>query len=386
MKFGKLFVMGMFGVCTAFTLTGCGDVKLAEYKGIEATKVICQVGDDEVEAAIEDLMYEYVTYDEIKDRAAKKGDYANITYVTTIDGEEDEDYSGEEEDILIGEGYVFPELEDAVIGMKIDDKKKVSVKLTDDYVDEDYVGKTASVEVTLNSISVENEPEYTDEFVKENLGYDSKSEYEEQLKKDLLEEKEEEFKSETVAEILQKVVDNSTFKGYPQKLYEQCEEDYNANNEYTAAMYQMELADYEEMLGLDEETKKEEIEAIVHEQQVIEAIAKKEKLTVSDNDIQTFAEESYEEYECESADEFLEEYGKDDVRDYLLYINVTDFLYDNASFTEITEEEYYQRMQEEYENDELDGDGEELDDGDAFEGSDAIIIDDSDGDSADDEE
>ena len=378
MKLRKYLSLGVLGVFTTMILSGCGEVELAEYKGIEATKVICEISDDEVDAAVEEMMYDYITYDDVTDRAAIVGDNATITYTTTIDGEEDEDYSGEEEEIVIGEGYVFTDLENAIVGMKPGEKKKVSVKLTEEYVDEELVGKTASVDVTLNSLSVENMPEYTDEFVKENLGYDSISEYEEQLKKDLLAQKEDEFKSDAVMDLLQNVVDNSTFKSYSQQLYKQCEEDYNANNEYMAAMYQMELADYEEMMGIDEDTKKEEIEAMIHEQQVINEIVKKEKLTVSDDDIQTFADENYEDYECKSAAEFIDEYGKEDISDYLLYMKVTDFLYDNAKLIEMTEEEYYSKMQEEYESEGEDEDDEELESDDMYEDSDAVIIDDSD--------
>lgn len=378
MRLGKYLAVGILGLGSAFLLTGCGDVKLAEYKGIEATKVICEIGDDEVEAAVEELMYDYVTYDDVTDRGAIEGDSATITYTTTLDGAEREEYSGQDEEIVIGEGYVFEDLEKAIIGMKTGEKKSVSVKVDENLAEDEDIGKTANVDVILNNLSVENTPEYTDEFVKENLGYNSKSEYEEQLKKDLLAKKEDEFKSEAAMDLLQNVVDNSTFKHYSQQLYKQCEEDYDANNEYMAAMYQMELADYEEMMGIDEDSKKEEIEAMIHEQQVIDAIAKKEKLKVSEDDIQTFADENYEDYECESAAEFIDEYGKEDISDYLLYIKVTDFLYDNAKLTEMTEEEYYARMQEEYESEEYDEEGEELELDDAFEDSDAIMIDDSD--------
>ena len=378
MRLGKYLTVGILGLTCAFLMTGCGDVELAQYKGIEATKVICEVSDDEVEAAVEETMYDYVTYDDVTDRGAIEGDNATITYTTTLDGAESEEYSGEDEEIVIGEGYVFEDLEKALIGMKTGEKKSVSVKVDENLAEEEDIGKTANVDVILNSISVENTPEYTDEFVKENLGYNSKSEYEEQLKKNLLAQKEDEFKSEAVIDILQNVVDNSTFKHYSQELYKQCEEDYNANNEYMAAMYQMDLADYEEMMGIDEDTKKEDIEAMIHEQQVIDEIAKREKLKVSDDDIQKFADENYEDYECKSSAEFINEYGKEDIRDYLLYMKVTDFLYDNAKLTEITEEEYYARMQEEYESEGYDEDGEELELDDVFEDSDAIIIDDSD--------
>lgn len=339
-------------------LTGCGAyknsyllnvtysdyVKLGEYKGVEATKVTFDVSQEEIDNAVEEVMYDYVSYNDITDRAAQEGDNANITYVAKIDGKEDEDYSGENEDVVIGEEYIYPEVEQALIGMKTGDKKDVSVEATDDYFDEDVVGKKVVVEVTLNDLTEEVYPDYNDDFVKDNTDYSNVKEYEESLKKNITEEKEEEFKQTAVEEILETVVANSEFNGYPQELYDSCAEEYDANNEYMASMYQMELSEYEEMLGLDEESKKEEIVAAVNQELVIGAIAQAEQLSVTVNDVKSFAKEHYEEYESESADKFIDEYGEEEIGEYLTYEKVADFLYDNAKFNEITEDEYYEQQ------------------------------------------
>jgi len=244
--------------------------------------------------------------------------------------------------------------------MKTGDKKTVTTKLTEDYVDEDMVGKTAEIEVTLNEISVENTPEYNDAFVKENLEYDTVSEYEAALKEQLLEEKEEEYKYETVSGIMQTIIDNSTFNGYDKKMYSDCEEEYNSGNEQMAAMYGMELADYEELVGIDEDTKKEDILSMVHEHQVIEAIADAEGINVADNDVNEFVDGIYADYEYDSADDFINDYGMDYLTYYLKSEKVYDFLYDNANLTEITEEEYNKQLEAEEGYEEETDDGEEI--------------------------
>ena len=404
------------GACLAMSITGCGgnNVKLGEYKGIEGEKVVCEVSDEEVTEAVEEMMYDYVTYDTVTDRAAIEGDYVNVDYVITkldgkpydpdeYDSEEeneeaddskeendeeaeeetaeeeeaddvggDDPYSGYGEDIVIGEEYIYPEVEQALIGMKTGDKKTVSAKLTDDYVDEDMVGKTAEIEVTLNEISVENKPDYNDAFVKENLEYDTVAEYEAALKEQLLSDKEEEYKYETVSGIMQKIIDNSTFNGYDKKTYADCEEEYNSSNEQMAAMYGMELADYEELVGLDEETKKEDILSMVHERQVVEAIAKAENISVSDKDVNEFAEDNYKDYEYDSAEDFVKDYGMDYLKYYLLSEKVYDYIFDNSKLTEITEEEYNKKLEAEDGYDEETDDGEDIgvDLEDADEGSD----------------
>ena len=140
----KRYAVGFMSILLVSLLTGCGSgknyVTLGEYKGIEASRVVYDVSDDEIAAAVEEAMYDYVTYDEVTDRAAKDGDNVNVDYVlVTLDGkpyvaepddedadaeddgqdaddsdeeyEDEEDYdedpySGYDEDIVIGEEYV----------------------------------------------------------------------------------------------------------------------------------------------------------------------------------------------------------------------------------------------------------------------------------------
>ncbi|MBR1597598.1 MAG: FKBP-type peptidyl-prolyl cis-trans isomerase [Lachnospiraceae bacterium] len=358
-----------FAFMAAFA-TGCGKdyVKLGEYKGIEAERVVCEITDEELAEAVDGMIDDYVTYDEVTGRAAKEGDSVNVDYVIAkLDGEayepEDDDYySGYGEDVVIGEEYIYPEVEKALIGMNKGDKKTVTAKLTDDFVDDDMAGKTAEIEVTLNEISVENRPDYNDAFVKENLDYETTAEYEADLKEQLLKEKEEEYKYETVSQIMQTIIDNSKFNGYDKEMYADCEEEYNSGNEQMAAMYGMELSDYEELAGIDEDTRKEDILSMVHEHQVIEAIAQAEGITVADTEVNEFVEGIYEDYQYESADDFIEDYGMEYLKYYLLSDKVYDFLYDNAKLTDITEEEYNERLEAEYEDYEEDeeADGEEI--------------------------
>lgn len=355
----KKLTLLIAGVVMAMGLTGCGHVKLCEYTGVEATKVVYDVTDEEVQEEIDYVMYDYVTYDPITNRGVKEGDYANVTYTATIDGEANEDYSMEAEDILVGEGWSYPELEEALIGMKTGDTTTVKLTLTEEFAEEAMVGKELVLDVTLNEITVENIPEYNLEFVKENFEFDSLEAYEASVKEGLLTTKEDDYKYATVEEIFQYIIEHSEFNGYPEDLYKQCEEMYNSQNEFYASMYGLSVEEYLEMLGVDEETKKEEIIANVNYELVIQEIAKKEKIEASDEEVDAYIESIYAEYGYETVEEFLEDYTKDQVRSELIYIEVSDFLYNNAKLTEISEEEYLAEQEALYGEDEEYSDEEE---------------------------
>lgn len=378
----KTQALGLTAVLMAALLSGCGNtsseylldvkyskyVKLCDYKGVEATKVKFDITETDVQEQIEQNLYDYVTYDEVTDRGIETGDYANIDYVATMDSKEAEGYSGEGEDILVGEGYIYPEVEEALVGMKAGEDKTVEVTLTDEYAEEGDVGKKLSVKVTLNEISIENLPEYNEEFVQENTDFKTMEEYEESVKKQLQESKEEEYKYVAAEEIMAYLVDNSEFDGYPQELYDECKENYDSGNEYYASMYGMELEDYLDTFGLDEETQKQDIENNVHYEIVVGTIAQAEGIDCTEKEIKDFIKDVYADYGYESEEAFSADYSDDEIGYELIYEKVIDFLYENAKFNEISEEEYLQEQEADmnFEEEEvLDGDAEqELPEGD----------------------
>lgn len=395
----KTQALGLTAVLMAALLSGCGNtsseylldvkyskyVKLCNYKGVEATKVKFDITEADVQEQIEQNLYDYVTYDVVADRGIETGDYANIDYVATMDNEEAEGYSGEGEDILVGEGYIYPEVEEALVGMKTGEDKTVGVTLTDEYAEEEDVGKKLSVKVTLNEISVENLPEYNEEFVQENTDFNTTEEYEESVKKEMQESKEEEYKYVAAEEIMAYLVDNSEFDGYPQELYDECKENYDSSNEYYASMYGMELEDYLDTFGLDEETQKQDIEDNVQYEIVVGAIAQAEGIDCTEKEITDFIKDVYADYGYESEDAFSADYSNDEIGYELIYEKVIDFLCENAEFNEISEEEYLQEQEADmyFEGDEVLDEDAKADEGQELPEEDMQLEDGSDGDTLD---
>jgi trigger factor len=371
----KRLAIGLAGVMMISVLTGCGKsqylldvdysdyVTLCEYKGVEADKVVFEVSDDEIQEEIDSEMYDYATYDDVTDRGVESGDYVVIDYDAKLDGEESEDYSGEDEEIVVGEEYFYPEVEEALIGLEPGDSISVEFELTEDFaMDEDDEGKTLSMDVTVSSISEENLPELNDEFVQENMDYDSVEAYTESVKEYLTESKEEEYKSNAVSQIMDYLMDNSTFNGYPQELYDECEEYYDYQNESYASMYGMEVDDFLDLMGIDDETKKQDVEDNVNYELIIGAIAQAEGIDCTESEIEKYVSENYADFGYDSEDDFYEDYTKDDVGYQLIYEKVTDFLYENASLVEIDEATYLEQEEDDWDYDEDEDDVEDEDD------------------------
>ena len=75
---------------------------------------------------------------------------------------------------------------------------------------------------------------------------------------------------------------------------------------------------------------------------VVCVIADKEKLTVTDDELNSYIDDNWELYEYDSRDAFVEDNGEDTLRYTLLYDKVLDFLGENNTFNDIDADDYYE--------------------------------------------
>lgn len=320
-------------------------VTLGEYKNLSILYPVPVVSDDDVEMSIEEFLDENTEYNEISDRPAQDGDYINIDFTGTIDGEEFEGGTAQDYEFTLGQEEFIEEFEANVIGKNTGETFTFKMVFPDEY-DEDLSGKTAEFTATLNSINEVVVPEYNDEFVKKATDYDTIAEYEEALREELMVSAQEESASVAGDDVLEKAVENATFNGYPQSLYDAC---YNETVEQYQSYADMFGVEYEEFMTdfMEEGDVESETLSWVNEILVSQAIAEQEGFEVTDEDYQAEAEALAVEYEYESVDDFISDYGELSVRVMIVRDKAIAFLYENAQIEEVSEDEYYGEDEEE---------------------------------------
>lgn len=320
-------------------------VALGEYKNLSILYPVPVVSDDDVEMSIEEFLDENTEYNEISDRPAQDGDYINIDFTGTIDGEEFEGGTAQDYEFTLGQEEFIEEFEANVIGKNTGETFTFKMVFPDEY-DEDLSGKTAEFTATLNSINEVVVPEYNDEFVKKATDYDTTAEYEEALREELMVSAQEESASVAGDDVLEKAVENATFNGYPQSLYDAC---YNETVEQYQSYADMFGVEYEEFMTdfMEEGDVESETLSWVNEILVSQAIAEQEGFEVTDEDYQAEAEALAVEYEYESVDDFISDYGELSVRVMIVRDKAIAFLYENAQIKEVSEDEYYGEDEEE---------------------------------------
>ncbi len=315
-------------------------VKLGEYKNLKVQYPIPEVVEEDVEYSIEELKEENTEYKEIKDRPSKEGDSVNIDYTGVIDGETFDGGSDTDYELVLGSGEFMEEFESNLIGKNVEEAVTFPVTFPEDYFDTEVAGKQAEFTVTINKISEVIVPEYTDEFVAKVTDYSTRKEYEEYIKKDLEASAEEESISAAGEEALSLAVENADIDGYPQELYDFYYDETVAGYEFYASMMGMEYEEFVEQMG--EDSIDAGALAQTNEFLVIQAIAEKEGLTITEDNYKEEAKELMEENEYETLEEFEQDYGKVSIITQLLRGKIMNFLYENAEIEEVSQEEYYE--------------------------------------------
>ena len=254
----------------AYDYQKSGVLKLGTYKDVV---VDLTASDDDLQYAIDEFCNKNGVK---KDVILKKGDTINIDYTGSIDGKEFEGGSSEDEVLTLGDYEYLEEFEDGLIGKEVGTTVTVPVKFPEDYGDEELNGKQAQFKITINSVTAP----FTDETVKTATKgkYKTTKEYEEKLKKDIIEENEE-AKLDTAWEQIKEATELSTV---PEAVQTLAEEDTMLMYEQFAELQGASVAELLEQFGMTEDDIPELATDLAKERMIAKTIASIEGITMDD--------------------------------------------------------------------------------------------------------
>lgn len=317
---------------------GCGNkagkVNVGEYKGLALTTVTQADVDAEVNSMLE-------SYSELVavDRAAVEGDTVNIDYVGTKDGVAFENGSDEDFDLKLGSDSFIDGFEDGLIGAVAGEIRELNLTFPEEYKNnEELAGQAVVFKVTVNEVKETVVPKLTDEFIAEKSS-----------------------KYTTVGDYLVALRENMNLKSYYEQVTEQLMassevvkynekevaerkakliEEYRSYAEYYGSYYGLDadtaimyFLGFESIDAFEEEMGNYAYD-VVKNSMIIDAIAKAEKIEVSDELYDTKVTEMAEYYGYDDVAAFVEENGKDLIVESILSEQVMEFIIDNAVITE----------------------------------------------------
>ncbi|MEC8678185.1 MAG: trigger factor, partial [Candidatus Margulisiibacteriota bacterium] len=210
---------------------------------------------------------------------------------TTIDGEVFDTWNRDNQATRIGTENYGKDFDAALIGLQKDDKKEISVTYPDDYKNQNVQGKTVVFNIEVSEIRERKLPELTDELATK-IDKDCKTV--DEWKTKLKDEIEKRFESENEQKKEQAIFD-ALIEENPLDIPEQMiEQEVNMSLmqfEYTIRQQGMDLNQYMQITNKTQDDLRNDVKDSsknkIHLRKIIEAVIEKEKLDVSDDDINT---------------------------------------------------------------------------------------------------
>ncbi|MBR4719383.1 MAG: trigger factor [Lachnospiraceae bacterium] len=311
------------------------DVDLGKYKGVKIDKIDREVTDEEVDKEIDKERESNARTIAVEDRPVKDKDMTIIDFEGFVDGEAFEGGKGENYPLTIGSGAFIPGFEEQLIGARIDEETEVKVTFPEDYHADELKGKDAVFKVTVHEIKEKELPELDDEFASEVSEFDTLEEYREDVKKKLLEKKEEAAKTKKEDAVIEAIIKDSKMD-IPDAMIDtqtrQMAQDYAGRLQQQG----LTLEQYFQFTGMDMDKFLEQMrpgaEKRIQSRLVMEAVANAEGLEVSDDDYDHELDRMAEMYQMEKdkLKDLMGDYEKEQIIEDLKIQKAVDFVVNNA--------------------------------------------------------
>lgn len=297
---------------------------LGDYSKLIVEEVPVEVTDEDIEAELKKQQEENARLIPVEDGKAEMGDTVNIDFDGFLDGERFEGGKAENYDLVLGSNTFIKGFEDQVVGHASGDKFDVNVTFPEDYQAKEFQGKDAKFEVEINSITRKELPKLDDEFAKDISEFDTLEELKNSLKEKLVKEKEERAKSIIQNQAVEALVKKSEVSA-PNGLVNSEIEFELQNLDQRLQQMGISLAQYIEMTKMDinqiREQYRAQAEARVKANLVIDEVAIKENIEVTDEEKEAEINEAAENYGVENKEKFKELFAKN-VSDKTLEENI----------------------------------------------------------------
>lgn len=311
------------------------EIELGKYKGVKIEKIDREVTEEDVNKEIDRERENSARTIAVEDRPVKDGDMTIIDFEGFVDGVAFEGGKGENYPLTIGSGSFIPGFEEQLIGVALNEEKEINVTFPEEYHAEDLKGKAAMFKVTVKEIKEKELPELDDEFASEVSEFDTLAEYKEDVKKKLVERKEENAKTQKENAVIDAIINDSKMD-IPDPMVDSQTRQMAQNYAQRLQMQGLSLEQYFQFTGLDMDSFMEQMKPnalkSIQSRLVLEAVAKAEKLEATEEEFNKEIETMAETYkmEKEKLAEVIGEYEMDQIKQDISVRKAAEFVVDNA--------------------------------------------------------
>ena len=318
------------------------EVVLREYLNLKAEKEKLVVTQKDVEKRLAMLRESHATLKEVEeDRPIKVGDFTVIDARGSLQGKPFE--GGEVKDHLleVGPDNYLPGLSQKLIGLRKNSSEEIVLKIPEDYSRKDLAGREVNLKIEIKGLKEKVLPELDDNFARDLGEYQGLEDLKKKLGESIEKEETQRIEAAVKNKLIGQLIEKNPFET-PSSMVERQIEFMVADTQRVLLSQGSSL----EKLGIPADTMKEnyrdEAEKQVKCSLLIEVIAKKEDITVGDEEVEEKLKEiaRANNQEVEKVRDFYRKQGLwEGLKTKLLENKTLDFLLERAKIVEVAKSE-----------------------------------------------
>ena len=246
-----------------------------------------QISQEEIDVKIQEYAKNSAEPVDSDKEVAQNGDVAVIDFKGFIDGEEMENGAADNYPLELGSNSFIPGFEEQIVGMKVGEEKEIKVTFPEEYGAKEIAGKEATFKVTLKKIQEKQIPELNDDLAKKLLQLEEATveTLNEEIKKELLNNKKIEIFTPKKIELVDALLEKFEFDVPDSIVEKEAEMTINQKASDLSEDEIKEITENPDKLKEFQKEAKKEAAQKVKLTFIVEELAKKENIQVSDQEV-----------------------------------------------------------------------------------------------------
>lgn len=264
------------------------EVKISDYKGIEAVKTVKTVAEEDIAKRLVEMQDRNSRQIDITNRKTQNGDTVIFDFDGYVDGVAFAGGKADKFSLVLGSGQFIPGFEPQMENRELDEEFDVNVSFPENYQAEELRGKEATFKCKLHEIKAKEMPTLDDEFAKDVSEFDTIDELKADIKEKLQAQNDKTAIDDFENKLIDKVIEKLEGE-IPVEMIEARVDDMVKDFEYRLQSQGMTMETYMQYTGMQVDsfrvTFKEQAEKQVKIRLALEKIADIEDIKVEEEAI-----------------------------------------------------------------------------------------------------
>ncbi|MFC1751966.1 trigger factor [Thermoproteota archaeon] len=265
------------------------EVKLGKYKGIKIKKDKVEIKESDVDERINQMREQYAEY-KLVESPVQDGDIVRANIKAVSEGQEIPEWTRQNVGLKVGVDTLGKEFDEELISLNKGDSKSITIEYKDDFQAKELAGKTVVYDVEIAEVRQKSLPELTEEFISKISQCKTEQELRDQLRENMEKKAQMDSNEKMQHDLITEIVKGS--KMVVQDVLVEREIDRGVERfKESLTRLRMDLDGYLKManktMGEIREEMRPDAEQKIKGELVIDAVAEKEAIQVTDEDIET---------------------------------------------------------------------------------------------------